>query len=65
MNLHWKMQVHKTALPPCYISKNEEPANGIAGSFMLDRELNEAHPRWTTSGAKHRPIRTKNSSNSA
>ena len=36
------MQVHKAALPPCYISKNEEPANGIAGSFMLDRELSEA-----------------------
>ena len=83
MNLHWKMQVHKAALPPCYISKNEEPANGIAGSFMLDiskneepangiagsfmldRELSEAHSRWTTCGAKHRPIRTKNSSNSA
>ena len=55
----------KAALPPCYISKNEEPANGIAGSFMLDRELSEAHSRWTTCGAKHRLIRTKNSSNSA
>ena len=33
--------------------------------FMLDRELSEAHSRWTTCGAKHRPIRTKNSSNSA